>query len=167
MILDAPAMLVAGLAMSYIAGAEAVPCASGTVAINVTSLADVRNLTDVMGCTGGGVFDVTWYNSLEIEERIEVSDHTSVTVTGFGFPTILLIAGLTDNDDNVGVVIDLESTGIFSVLNGSSLVLKKLMIDGGRSKHGGAVAVTFSSSLYVYDCAFANNNATTGGENKA
>lgn len=166
MILDAPAMLVAGLAMSFIAGAEAVPCASGTVVINVTSLADVRHLTDAMGCTGEGVFDITWYNSLEIEERIEVSDQTSVTITGFGFPTIR--AGLTDNDDNAGVVIDLKSTtGIFSVQNGSSLILEQLKLDGGRSKHGGAVVVTSSSSLYVYDCAFANNNATTGGENKA
>lgn len=158
----APTMMLAGLAISFIAGAEPAPCPSVTVAVDVTSLDDVRNLTDVIHCTGVGVFNVTWYTSLDIEQMIDVSDQKNVMVTGFGFPTIR--AGL-NGDGGMGTTHDLGSTtGIFSVHNESSLVLKQLVLDGGHSENGGAVAVTFSSSLHVYDCGFVNNNSSTGGD---
>ena len=165
MVLDVPGKLGIGLVISLIAGTETAPCPSGTVAINVASSADLRSFIDGVDCTGEAIFDVTWYSSLQIDESIAISDQKSVTVTGNGFPTIQ--AGVTDDDDDTDPVIDIGSTtGIFSVQNGSTLVLKQWMLDGGRSRDGGAVAVTSSSSLYVHDCAFTNNNATKGGENK-
>lgn len=158
-------MLVAGLAIFFIPGTETASCPSDTVvAMNVTSSADVLNLTGAINCTGEGVFNVTWYNSLHIDQIIEVSHGKKVTVTGFGFPTIR--PGINYDGDDTGAADDLGSTtGIFSVSNDSGLILKQLVLEGGFSEEGGAVGVTSSSSLYVYDCGFGNNNASTGGKN--
>lgn len=163
--IDAQALLVVWLAISFMARAETAPCPLRTVVINVTSSADVLHLTDAIECTGDRVFDITWYNSLDIEQKIKVSDQKSVMVTGSGSPTIR--AGLKDDDDYTGANIGLGSaTGVFSVHNESTLILKQLVLDGGYSEDEGAVAVTSSSSLHVYDCAFTSNNASTGGETK-
>ena len=154
-------MLRAGLALFFFAGAGSAPCPSGTIAVDVISLVDVHNLTDAMHCTGQGVFAVTWYNSLDIEQRIDVSHQKNVTVTGIGFPTIR--TGLIEEHGTATTLDFGSTTGIFSVHNESRLVLKQLVLDGGYSENGGAVAVAGSSSLHVYDCGFANNDASFGG----
>ena len=155
------ATLVFGSTMCFTSGAELAPCPSVTVAVNIGSTADVQSLTDALACAGEGVFNITWYSSLAIEERIEVSDNKNVTVTGtspsFG-------GGLADGND-AGVIIDAGSgTGIFSVFHGSTLRLNNLVLEGGNTEHGGAVEVLSSSSLFVFDCLFKNNNASNGGE---
>lgn len=114
-------------------------------------------------CRVSGVFNVTWYNSLNIYQRIEISDHKNLTVTGIGFPTIR--SALIDDED-IDIAIDMGSstTGLFRVQNASSLILNQLRIEGGSSDHGGAVSAVSSSLLYVHHCEFTNNNATNGGE---
>ncbi|MEP4805239.1 MAG: hypothetical protein ABJZ69_12580, partial [Hyphomicrobiales bacterium] len=68
------ATVVFGLAISFISGANSAPCSSSPIEVDVSTVADVQRLIANMTCVGGGVFDVTWYGSLQIEQTIEVSD---------------------------------------------------------------------------------------------
>lgn len=56
MILDVPAVMLAGLAISsfFIPGTETAPCPLATVAMNITSSADVNHLADLLDCAGKG-----------------------------------------------------------------------------------------------------------------
>lgn len=158
------AVLAAGLAMSSMSRAEPAPCPLGIVAVNVSSTADVQNLTEVLACTGGGSFSVTWYASLTIEKRIEVFDDKDVTVTGTSLPGSSLDAL---GDESIAGAIFLKpgsGTGMFAVSNGSTLRLNHLALEGGGAENGGVVEVVSSSSLFVFGCTFANNNASKGGE---
>ena len=164
---DAEAMLVASLAASFVpGGAEAVICSPGTtVEVSVTTLADVQDLADALNCTGPGVFDITWSTSLQIEERIDVSDLKNVTVNGSGYPTI---GSALESDDIVGNGNDARSvTGIFSVSNGATLSLNHIVFEGVNSTEGGVINVHSSSSLFVRGCTFLNNIGVNGGESGA
>lgn len=156
-------MMLAGSTLAFVSGAETDPCLAGTIDINITEADDLTRLSDVLNCTGSGTFNVTWLGSLDLPQVIEVSNSKVVTVTGSGFPTIR--GALNDNDYAAGVETDAGSTrGMFSVSDGSTLSLYALVLDGGQSENGGAVAVLSSSFLRVSGCTFKNNNASTGGE---
>ena len=164
MLLDFRKMLAAMLSFSFffVQGAEAVPCPFGTVSFNVTTTDDVNNLADLLDCSGQGVFNITWYASLRTRQSIEVSNQKNVTINGSEFPTIR--SGKYIKDDT-GASIDLGRTAnIFSVVNGSTLSLNKVVLEGGYSEEGGAVDVRSSSYLYVVNCGFTNNSAVNGGE---
>lgn len=149
------AVVVAGLTILLIPGAQTAPCPSNaTVELDVATAADLQTFTDAINCTGPGVFNITWCSSLTIEQTIEVSNQKKVTIRGSGFHTI---RDALDDDDDDGI-------GIFSVFNGSSLRLEHLVLEGGLSEHGGAVAVLASSYLHVVDCIITNNKASRGGE---
>lgn len=157
------AIMMAGWTLLFISGAETAPCPGGTVDIHVTEAGDLPRLSDVLNCTGGGVFNISWLSSLYIPQVIEVSSSKVVTVTGSGFPTISGV--LNDDVDAVDVEIDSGSTsGMFSVSDGSTLSINDIVMNGGQSEEGGAIAVLSSSSLWVSGCTFKNNNASTGGE---
>lgn len=156
------AILAFALIAFVIPGAKAVPCPSGTVEINISSTADVNDLTDALACVGQGIFNITWHTSLVIEERIMVSDQKNVTVTAGGFP---VFRGVPGDHNAAGVVIDAGSgEGIFSVSDGSTLRLNNIGLKGGNAENGGAVAVLSSSALFVCSCTFTRNNASNGGE---
>ena len=156
------AVLSFGLTICAISGPESAPCPSVNFAINITSQADVQALTDAVACEGEGAFNITWYASLTIEEKIEVSDMKNVTVTGAGFPSF---GGELCDDNGAGaIIVGGSDTGIFSVSNGSTLRLNNLVFEGGNTENGGAVEVLFSSSLVVFGCIFKNNNASNGGK---
>lgn len=160
--LDIRERAVAVLSFFFMLGAHAGSCPFGTVDFHVTTTADVPHLADLIDCSGEGSFNVTWYGTLPVDQTIEVSNHKNVTVTGLGFPTIY--SGIHDKGD-VGENISLATTfGLFSVVNGSTLSLNEVVLEGGSSEEGGAVAVHSSSSLYVVDCDFTNNSASNGGE---
>lgn len=162
MVFDVMAMIMVGLVTRCLSDAAQIPCPRTTVAVNVTSAADVQNLTDVLSCTGEGDFIVTWYSSLAITETIVVSNEKNVTVTGINFPCI---RGAVVDNNGVRAAVDAESgTGLFTASNGSTLRLKNLVLAGGNAEHGGAVNLHSSSSLDVFGCTFAYNNATNGGE---
>ena len=158
---DVMALMMVGLVVSFLFGADAAPCPSSTVEFNVTSIADLQNLTDALACYGIGAFDITWYSSMDITENIRVSDWKDVVVTGAGFPST---PGGLLGDTGAGPVISGAGSGIFSVYNGSSLRLTDLVLEGGNAENGGAVDVYSSSSLSVFDCIFINNTASNGGE---
>ena len=157
---DVMALVMVGLVVSFLFGADSAPCPSSTVQVNVTSTADLQNLTDALACYGMGAFDITWYSSMDITENIRVSDLKDVAVTGVGFPSIR--GGLLDT--GAGAVNAGAGSGIFSVSNGSSLYLIDVVLEGGSAENGGAVNVYSSSSLFVFDCIFINNTASNGGE---
>ena len=159
-------VVLAGWTSSFISGAELVACPSETVSMDLTTTADIQSLTDAMNCSGEGFFNATLYNSVQIQQRIEVSDQKTVTITGEGLPTISA-ATLDDALDSAesSAVTDVgNSIGIFLVSGGSTLTVNALVLEGGRSEDGGAVVVLSSSSMHVFDCTFKNNNATTGGD---
>lgn len=150
---DFTTLMMVGVLFSLLCGAGSAPCPSSTVQVNVTSTTDLQNLTDALACSGKGVFDITWFSSMEITQIIEVSDSKEVAVTGTGFPTI-----------RGAVLDDIGEGGIFSVSTGSSLRLIDLVLQGGNAQNGGAVNVHSSSTLFVVGCTFVNNTASNGGE---
>lgn len=156
-------ILAASLAIVSTLGASSAPCPSDTIAVNITSLADVENLTDVLSCAGVGSFHITWLATLTLEERIEVSDNKNVTITGAGVLTTIRGA-LFENNNAGGIVQDGSDTGIFSVSNCSTLRLNHLAFQGGNAEKGGAVEVLSSSFLFVFGCIFTCNRASNGGE---
>lgn len=161
MVFNIMAPTIVGLALSFLSGARAEPCPSGTVAVNVTSTADIQNLTAALACTGQGAFDITWYSSLVIMQRIEVSSSKDVTVAGTGFPSI---RGVLADDDGADAIVDAGAVGgLFKVSDGSTLRLSGLLLEGGHAEQGGAVNLNSSSSLVVFGCTFANNSAADGG----
>lgn len=161
---DILVMMMAGLAISLVSEAKSAPCPATTVSVNVTSIADVQDLSDALTCTGESFVNVTWYPSLTIAQTINVSNRKEVTVTGVGHPIIR--GALVDGNDHeiFADAGDGNGTGIFSVSNGSTLRLNHLVLDGGNAKYGGAVDLSSSSTLFVSNCTFANNRASKGGE---
>lgn len=156
--------LLAGLTISLLAGAEARPCPPGTVYVDVTSTADVQNLTEALACTGEGAFNITWYSNITITQRIEVSDRKDVTVTGIDFPSI---RGALADDNDAGAIVEIgagSGTGLFSVSYESTLRLKNMVLEGGDAEYGAAVDMLSFSSLLLFGCTFANNKASGGGE---
>ena len=164
MVYNILAMMMVGLPLHFMSRTESAPCPASTVAVHVTSAADVQDLTDALTCTGEGAFNVTWHRSLTITQTINVPNRKHVTVTGAGRPSI---RGALPDGNNYGEDVDAGGgnfTGIFFVCNGSTLRLNHLVLDGGSAEYGGAVALHSSSSLFILGCAFANNNAEKGGE---
>lgn len=156
------AMVLVGLTISFLSGAESAACPIGTVAMNVASAADIEILTDILNCTVRGDFDVTWHSNQTLAQRIEVSNMKNVTVTGSGNHTIH--GGLGDDNDGGAVIHAGGGTGIFSVSDGSKLTLTNVVLAGGNASRGGAVELVSDSSLFVYDCSFTSNYASDGGE---
>lgn len=151
-----------GVAIAFASRGEAAPCLSGTVTVNVSSAIDAYTLSDTLNCTGHGRFDIMLHSSIFLDETIYISYNKNVTITGFGFPTIL--GGVEQGNDAGDAFNPAIGTGIFSVSEGSTLRLFDLALEGGRAEFGGAVELWSSSSLFVYGCTFFNNHASFGGE---
>ena len=161
---DILVMMMAGWAISFVSEAQSAPCPATTVSVNVTSIADVQDLSDALTCTGESMFNVTWYPSMTLAQTINVANRKEVSVTGVGHP---IIRGALADGNDYDIFADAgdgNGTGIFSVSNGSTLRLNHLVLDGGNAEHGGAVGLFSSSTLFVSSCTFANNNASKGGE---
>ena len=158
--------MLVGSAISSIRSAEAVQCPSSTIAVNLTTAADLQDLRHAINCSGRGEFYVAWRSSLLINQTIEITEYKNVRVVGYGLPIISygLPNNNDDDDDNDDEDNYAESTaGMFLVSHGSTLSISSLVLDGGYSDKGGAVAVHSSSILYVLGCAFTNNTAKFGG----
>ena len=157
-----PTTILALVIMYLVSGAQAVECSTRTIALNVTSTADVQQLTDVLNCAGPGEFNITWYTNQTLTRTLGISNMKNVTIVGSGNPTVR--GGLYDGahaDGNAGSGSD---GGIFSVYNASMLHLSHLNLAGGNSHDGAAVNVLNSSTLSVIDCTFEDNSASYGGE---
>lgn len=144
-----------GLFLSFTLVAGAAPCPAGTVSMEVATTAELQTMITAINCTGEGMFDVTWIGSVPLLQTIEVCGKKQLTVTGststpLNLPSAAIDAGST--------------TGIFIVCNGSTLSLNNVLLEGGISSSGAAIDARVSSSVYLTDCGFTNNNATTGGE---
>lgn len=162
MLIDGFATMVAGFAMAFISGAQSAPCSSSPVTMDVATAADVQGLTANMTCTGEGVFDVTWYGSLGIEQTLVVSGQKSVHITGSS--NLSTSTANPDPNEPDAIINGGKTTRIFLVSNGSTLTLNNLVVNGGYSEEsGGGVAVLSSASLNVSGCAFTNNRAATSG----
>ena len=140
---------------SFLQGAEPGVCPAGTMSIDVATTSELQTLMKTINCTGEGVFNVTWIGRVSLLETIEVRQNKRLTVTGStsalaDFSTAVIDAGRT--------------TGMFTVYDGSSLILNRLLLEGGTSANGAAVDARSSSSVSVDDCVFTNNVATKGGE---
>lgn len=149
-----------GLTTLFLPAAVSTPCPSGAVFLNVTSAADVEYLTDRLNCTGEAAFDIMWFANLTLGRTLEISNK-NLTIAGSGFHAIRGAPGDHDAGDSVNSG---RAAGMFILSNGSNLHLTSLVLEGGNSERGGAVELLPNSSLSAYDCVFAGNNATTGGE---
>lgn len=151
MLLDAMVIIAFGSSMCLPSGARAALCQSDTVRMHLASSGDVQKLIDAMDCTGNGVFDVVSRGRLHVPGRVEVSDQKKLTVTG-----------------NYGssLIGNIDTNGIFLVSDGSTLTINHMLLEGGISLDGGAVAVTSSSSLHLFDCHFSKNTAIAAGGEK-
>ena len=151
------------------AGAESVPCPPFDMEMNVTDTAGVQDLVEALNCTGGGTFNVTWYGTVNVEQPIKVTGGSHLTVAQASSHS----SRFAEHDFDQAAVIDGgNSSGIFHVLDKSTLTLVKLELVGGNAGVGGAVAAISSSSLDIdsnivtaVDCVFTGNAATyAGGE---
>lgn len=159
MIFDGKVVIMAGIAFSSVRGAHPAPCPPDVIAMSLRSPGDVQALTDAMDCTGPGVFDVTLHGRVQLKDIIDVSGHKNVTVTGS-------VDNSRDGTSDACFYADIDdgnTTGLFSVSNGSSLSVINLGLEGGFSADGGAVSVTSSSFLYAFDCNFTHNTASSAG----
>lgn len=139
----------------FMARAMAAPCPGGTVAMTVSTPAELQIMTTTMNCTGDGTFDVTWTGTVPVTKVVEVSRQKQLTVTG---------SSQALGDSSSDVMDAGNSTGIFVVSNGSTLILNYMVLEGGISPAGAAIDARDYSSVRVLGCAFTNNDATTGGE---
>lgn len=126
--------------------------------LNVSSEADINQLIQAINCSGQGSFNVKWYSSLILSQKVDISNTKNVTVTGYGLATVR--GGLGMGESYGGA----NSSSIFYVTNGSTLRLSHMVLAGRQAQNGGAVDLMSSSSLFVYGCAFENNNASNGGQ---
>lgn len=153
------------------AAVKAIFCDTHITKKNVTTTVEAHELVSALKCTGDGVFDVTWIGSVAINQRIDVSDGISLSISGFDSSSTVL-------GDDGPVISDAEvdargSTGIFSVSGGSTLSLTSLTLRGGSSEDGGAVHVENPSpnsittspidTINAVDCKFFHNSATRHG----
>lgn len=130
-------------------------CVSGIINMDVVTPMDLDRLIEAMERNDTrGMFNITWYGRQQIHGRIEVSDMKHVMITGVHFRGTDPVAA---NDAG-------EATGLFYVDGASTLNLRSLVLDGGRSQKGGAINVVHDSVVNVFDCAFTHNNASNGGD---
>ena len=155
-------MLVAGLIIAFISGVQSGPCSSQTISVNVTTSGDVQRLMDAMNCSGEADFNVAWYSTLQLYQRIVVANNKHLEIVGFGYPTVS--AMLYSTNESQPAVEAADTKGMFSVSNRSTLTISHMVLHGGCSNDGGAVVVHSSSLLYVNDCIFTGNRADSGGE---
>lgn len=146
--------VVAELVSFAILAAGSAPCTSGPVYLTVLTETDIENVTAAMNCSGKAEFHITWQGIVQITQPFQVSDHKNLTVTG----------GVLDGAGVAAVVDGGNTTGMFEVSEGSTLILSGMMLKRGNSDRGGAVFVTGSSALSVVDCGFTDNLAWKGGE---
>eukprot|EP00904_Undaria_pinnatifida_P012520 jgi/Undpi1/8399/HiC_scaffold_25.g10867.m1 len=156
------------------------PCPASSVTMIVSTPFQLETFIDSISCAGEGVFEVSWRGILPVQESINVFDGKNLTVTGVDFSgaashddtynsSILGLDSLSASsndityDDLHGGIDAGNTTGIFSVSNGSTLSLSNMLLKGGYAANGGGVKVASSSSVYAFGCAFVNNSATTGG----
>lgn len=149
------AVMAAGFLAWFTAGAESAPCLATTIFMNVTTTAELQNMITTVNCTGEGMFEVSWTGSLQLGQAIELSDYKQLIITGSNPVLTVLPSAAVDAG---------STTGIFRVSNGSTLILKHLLLEGGASEKGAAVDARSFSSVHVTGCAFTNNNSTIGGE---
>lgn len=149
--------LVANVARFFLLlrGAESGVCPPDTFSMDVATTSDLQTLIQTINCTGKGIFNVTWIDTVPLVETIEVLEGKQLTVTG----TTSALADYTTAVIDAG-----KTTGVFTVYDGSTLNLNTLVLEGGASKNGAAIDARSSSSVNVTDCVFANNMASNGGE---
>lgn len=163
MVFDAIVIILVGIALAFVQGAEETLCSPGIVSLSVTTAAGLQDFRDAMNCSGEGFFHVAWNSSLLIEERIEVTGFKTVRVTGTGHQTAS--NGLPGSGDAGAAISGGSTTGIFLVSKWSKLTISNLVLEEGYSDDEGAIAVHSSSFLQVSGCTFTNNKASIGGKN--
>lgn len=139
--------------------------------MDVTSTADVETLIEALSCTGAGIFNVTWHGTVTVQQMINVTGGSHLTVTQAQIDS----SGSTgDGLDGAAVVEAGTSTGLFLVSGGSALTLVDLELTGGNAYKGGAVTAVADSALErdsnrftAVGCTFTANTATFGGESLA
>eukprot|EP00904_Undaria_pinnatifida_P002787 jgi/Undpi1/12509/HiC_scaffold_6.g02178.m1 len=142
--------IVAILSISVLPVATPAPCTTETIVMEVASAADLETMSNAINCTGEGTFHVTWIGSLQLHQSIDISDNKQLTITGSNpVPETVIDGG--------------NATNIVSVSGGSTLNLVSLVLNGGNSDEGGAVAARDFSVVNVVGCSFTNNNASLGG----
>lgn len=149
---------------------ESAACAAGIITLEISSSSDLENLHSVLDCTGGGVFDVSWYGTVAVNDTLYVPDGSDLTVTGFSSRSTL------DEGSNPTATIDgghRTPFGFFCLYNNSALTLNNLVLDGGYStSNGGAVGALeedldpgpIARFVNIVDCTLHNNTAESFGE---
>lgn len=170
-----PGSMAALLALASMPGAQSAPCPAGTTSMDVSTAVELQTMMNAINCTGEGIFDITWIGSVFLVQTIEVCENKQLTVTG-STSTGSVSTGSASNQPistesvssgesfSSDVIYAGSTSRIFKVCNGSTLSLNNLVLEGGVSATGAGIDARSSSSVFVENCAFTNNNATAGGE---
>lgn len=116
----------------------------------VASSADALSLRQNLTRCAGDEFEVEWHGAIVISESLELSNGTSLKVTGGGH-----YSSVVDGDGGVPLF----------VVNSSTLHLEGLALTGGDGVIGGVVAARGNASVTLTECdVFGNKASSKGGE---
>lgn len=122
-----------------------IPCSSDIELVEVTNSSDARRLAEIVNCTGSGSFIVLWTGRILINATLDISNGTSLNVTG-------LEGGVIDGGNIVR---------LFNV-SSSTLSLSNLALEHGNATSGGAIQAS-ASDIIVTDCNITANSGTDFG----
>jgi hypothetical protein len=113
--------------------------------LRVSSIRDAKTLSSAAACPSVNVSAV-WDQSVALADVITVGAGTQLTITG----------------SSVNATIDgMQSTQLFNVLQGSTLILEALLLTRGASKtEGGAITAAVGSRVVLTACTLTENTAT-------
>lgn len=136
-----------GLLATVVRSQELQNCSFDTSTFTVDSTESLISLATALGCSNGD-FSVRWVGEVFVENRIQVTDGTSLNITGAG-------PGAVADGQNV--------TQLFRVDGGSRLHLSDMTLAYGTAFDGGAVYASQSSVSFSGNTSFISNSALRNG----
>lgn len=129
---------------------QAIGCEDFSARSVVATPEDAMALSQNLTRCPGSEFNIEWEGTVSITEPMELSNGTSLRITGGGqYSTVLEGAG--------GVPL--------FVVNASTLLLEGLVLTGGDGVFGGVVEARENASITFTDCdVFGNRASASGGE---
>jgi hypothetical protein len=132
--------------LCLLSATAAAPCTPAIQNLSIKTPQDAEELAKAINCEEGN-FTVQWSNSVVLNSTIAVGSGTTLTVTG----------------TNSAVIDGNNSTQLFSIAQGATLLLDRLQLQHGRADRGAAVCAAAGAVLTISNCVFSNHSAVLQG----
>lgn len=135
-------------------GVRGETCSNGTVSVSVLNVADARNLSTLLNCSGVQTFVVDWAGEVVIEQPLRVESGDKLSIIGVSAETAVIDGG--------------QEVQLFVLEDNTELILEGITLTRGRTELNGAAVYTLgesSTKITFIDCVFEYNVAAeSGGE---